>query len=227
MVKVIPSSYCSFSCSIILGVLLLLSSFNTDVKAFHFGQHTTYKHDLRSPKIFTGGMFHVNVGRDRSPTTHVVEDDHESVLLIEIPGMDSEDVKIDLQDDVLIVTGKTILCDSDVKQEQSTNGEERKCLFQALEKEFETRFSLKQGTENIWAEVKLGILYIHIPKKTESFRIPIHFSDQKQRSRPVLQSTFQQSMDQLQQDSQDVKQQKVVQQEQTLHDFDIQSGLVA
>jgi len=201
-----------------------------DARAFRINENIINHYS----KSLSGGIFHVNVGRNRSPPTRVVDGYHETVLLIEIPGMGREDVKINLQDDVLIVTGKSSLCPEE--------SEDKACVLQPLEKEFETRFSLKHPSQNIWAEVKLGILYIHIPKKSETNKIPIRFneSDQNQPNHMVhppfmkhaqgSKLLFKNHKDnhqhkQHKQNKQNNKQHQ--QQEQSLHDFEFQSGLMA
>jgi len=42
------------------------------------------------------------------------------------------------------------------------------CLLSTLEREFESKFSIKHSIPpdlQIWAEARLGILYVHIPKQ--------------------------------------------------------------
>jgi len=138
------------------------------------------------------GVFHVSLGADWSPSTRLVEMESETIIVIEIPGVAREDISITLQDGILTVTGATRFCPSqqegsptglsdkiEIIEEEDEDGDKddagtesetpkRPCPFKEFEKKFESKFSLKWANiGKIWAEIKLSILYLHVPRDSD------------------------------------------------------------
>jgi len=92
------------------------------------------------------------------PAIDLVESADEFVLRADLPGIDESDVKIELQDDVLTISG-----------ERKTEHQERKDGYHRLERSFGTfarSLTLPEGVdpERIKASFGRGVLEVHIPK---------------------------------------------------------------
>jgi len=101
---------------------------------------------------------------DWVPTVDVTEDDTEYVIKAEIPEVDKRDVKVTVQDGMLTLQGER-------KQEKEDKGKR----FHRLERSYGTfirSFTLPEDTngENIKAEFKEGMLYVHVPKSEKARR---------------------------------------------------------
>ena len=95
------------------------------------------------------------------PAVDVYEDDDKLVIKAEVPGVDKEDISVDLNDGVLTLTG-TRAYENEVKEENYYHRE------RAYGK-FHRSFSLPAGhdPEKIKADFKDGVLKIEIPKPEE------------------------------------------------------------
>ncbi|EXB43107.1 hypothetical protein L484_002575 [Morus notabilis] len=99
----------------------------------------------------------------RSPADHVrapwdiKDDEHEIKLRFDMPGLDKEDVKVSVEDDVLVIKGKH----KQEEEQQQEGKQEELCLCS-----YDTRLRLPDNCEKdkIKAELKNGVLYISIPK---------------------------------------------------------------
>jgi HSP20 family protein len=99
---------------------------------------------------------------DWVPTVDITEDDKEYVIKAEIPEVDKKDVKVTLQEGVLTIQGER-------KQEKEEKGKR----FHRVERSygsFVRSFALPEDTtgENIKAEFKDGMLYVHVPKSEKA-----------------------------------------------------------
>jgi HSP20 family protein len=100
---------------------------------------------------------------DCSPSTNIMETNEDFKLQMAIPGVKKEDVKIDLEKNVLNIT-------SEKTTEETTNENEKYTRREFVYGTFCRSFTLPEtiDTENINAEVKDGILTVVLPKKEET-----------------------------------------------------------
>ncbi len=92
------------------------------------------------------------------PAMDLVETDSDFVLRADLPGLSEKDVKIELQDNVLTVSG-----------ERRTEHEERKDGYFRLERAsgaFSRSLTLPEGVDasSVTATFTQGVLEIHVPK---------------------------------------------------------------
>ena len=97
-----------------------------------------------------------------SPLVDITEDDKEYLVKAEIPEMKKEDIKINIHDDVLTVSG-------DRKYEKEEKGKK----FHRVERaygSFMRSFALPENADGskISAEYKDGMLKIHLPKSEQA-----------------------------------------------------------
>ena len=108
----------------------------------------------------------VSQGASWSPHVDIQETDAHFLLFADIPGVGPEDLKIEVEDDVLVLSGKR---ESGVDDSVSELRRER---FQG---EFSRSFRLSEriSREGIGAEVKNGVLRLILPKVKPSSPKPI------------------------------------------------------
>lgn len=92
------------------------------------------------------------------PAMDLVENEHDFVLRADLPGLSEKDVKIELQDDVLTISG-----------ERTAEHEDRKEGYYRLERShgsFARSLTLPEGVDptQIMASVDRGVLEVHVPK---------------------------------------------------------------
>lgn len=95
------------------------------------------------------------------PAMDLVEADDEFVLRADLPGLSEEDVNVEVDDNVLTVSG-----------ERKSEHEERKDGYYRVERSsgrFSRSLTLPEGVdaEAIKASVENGVLEVHIPKPAE------------------------------------------------------------
>jgi HSP20 family protein len=95
------------------------------------------------------------------PAMDLVETDDQLVLRADLPGLDRDDVKIEISDGVLTVSG-----------ERRVENEERKDGYHRVERAyggFSRSLSLPQGidAEQVQADFDKGVLEVRIPKPAE------------------------------------------------------------
>jgi HSP20 family protein len=93
-----------------------------------------------------------------APATDLVETESEYVLKADLPGLTQEDVSIDVDDNVLTVSG-----------ERKSEREERKDGYYRIERasgSFRRSLRLPEGVDAAAIEAKLenGVLEVHVPK---------------------------------------------------------------
>ena len=110
-----------------------------------------------------------NDGRDESltaagfvPSVDVYEDEHNTTLKIEVPGIDEKDIDVRIENNTLTVHG-----------ERKFNKEEKEENYRRIERQygsFTRTFTLPQtvDTENVSANYDKGVLKIALPKKAEA-----------------------------------------------------------
>lgn len=93
-----------------------------------------------------------------APATDLVETESEYVLKADLPGLTQEDVKIEVNENVLTVSG-----------ERKSEHEERKDGYVRIERasgSFRRSLRLPEGVDTAAIEAKLdnGVLEVHVPK---------------------------------------------------------------
>ncbi|PLY06823.1 MAG: heat-shock protein [Desulfuromonas sp.] len=112
---------------------------------------------------FRGGRQLMNRNADWAPRVDISETDEKFIVKAEVPGIQREDIKINIEDHVLTIQGEN-------KQEKEEKGEQ----FHRVERyygSFSRSFSLPENVaeEKIEANFKDGLLTLKIPK-TEASR---------------------------------------------------------
>lgn len=100
---------------------------------------------------------------DCSPSTNILETNDNFKLQVAIPGVKKEDVKIDLEKNILNIS-------SEKKAEETTNENEKYTRQEFAYGTFCRSFTLPEtiDIDKIKAEVKDGILTVVLPKKEET-----------------------------------------------------------
>jgi HSP20 family protein len=93
-----------------------------------------------------------------SPTVDITEDAKEYLVKAELPGVKKEDVKVSVDNGILMVSG-----------ERKFEKEEKDAKFHRIERSygsFERSFSVPDDVlaDKIGADYKDGMVYIHLPK---------------------------------------------------------------
>ena len=93
-----------------------------------------------------------------TPALDIVENDGEYVVRADLPGMGDDDVKVEVRDGVLRITG-----------ERKSETEERKDGYTRIERSFGSfarSLTLPEGVdpESVKASFDKGVLEIHVPK---------------------------------------------------------------
>ncbi|MEN7548571.1 Hsp20/alpha crystallin family protein [Rapidithrix thailandica] len=106
--------------------------------------------------------------RGTLPSVNVKETDKSFELEVAAPGMDKKDFKIELDNDMLVISAE---------KEQKTEEKEGKYTRQEFSySSFRRSFTLPERMveiEKITANYKEGILYLHIPKTNEAKTKPV------------------------------------------------------
>jgi HSP20 family protein len=95
------------------------------------------------------------------PAMDLVENEQDYVLRADLPGLNEQDVKIELQDDVLTISG-----------ERKAAQTERKDSYYRIERSsgsFSRSLTLPQGVDPtaVSATFDKGVLEVHVPKPTQ------------------------------------------------------------
>ena len=97
------------------------------------------------------------------PAADVSEDQKEFILTLELPGIRSEDVRLDLEGNQLAISGQK-------RMESQESGGERMRRIERGQRTFQRVFTLPDSvdTENIEASLADGILTVRLPKTERS-----------------------------------------------------------
>jgi HSP20 family protein len=97
-----------------------------------------------------------------SPLVDITEDDKEYVVKAEIPEMKKEDIKINVHDDVLTISGER-------KYEKEEKGKKYHRVERAYGS-FMRSFTLPEDADGtkVSAEYKEGVLKVHLPKSEKA-----------------------------------------------------------
>ena len=96
----------------------------------------------------------------RLPVTNVNETDKDFLLTMEMPGVDKKDVRVEIENDQIIVTGEKT-------EKTETEGLLRR---EIRSEKFRRSFVLDSAIDrdNIKAKLENGVLKVTLPKKAES-----------------------------------------------------------
>lgn len=114
----------------------------------------------RLGRMFEGGTN----GMSWSPAVNVEERDEELLLTAELPGMSEDDVEIEIENNVLTISGE--------KRHEREQGEEegRVHVWERVYGAFQRSFTLPRTVEaeDISAEFRNGVLSIRMPKSPQA-----------------------------------------------------------
>jgi HSP20 family protein len=98
------------------------------------------------------------------PKVEIVETEKELLLTAELPGMERENVEITFEEDLLTIQGEKKEEKEEKKEEK--NGGPRYHLWERNYGAFRRTFTMPRtiDPEKIIAEMKFGVLKIHLPK---------------------------------------------------------------
>lgn len=117
----------------------------------------------RLSRMFGDRAFGEGDGSTWLPAVNVEETADELLLTVELPGMRQEDVELELENNVLTISG--------TKQESRERSEDRRYhLWERRFGSFQRSFTLPRtvNAEEISASFQDGILHIHMPKAAEA-----------------------------------------------------------
>ena len=104
------------------------------------------------------------------PVVDIYEEEHGVALKAELPGIDKNDISIDVKDRVLTLSGE--------RSEESKTEEKKFYRRERTYGKFQRVFTLPEGVnaDEIKADFKDGVLKVHIPKAKveEPKKITIH-----------------------------------------------------
>ncbi len=102
------------------------------------------------------------------PAVNLVEGDDEFRIEVAAPGLEKDDFKVDLDNNVLTISSEK----EEKDEEKDKEDKVVRCEFNYTK--FSRSFTLPDGAneENIKANHKDGVLYVHIPKKEEAKQKP-------------------------------------------------------
>lgn len=121
----------------------------------------------------------------RAPAADVVETENEIRVIVEMPGIRSEDLDLDIENNLLTISGE--------KHEERTEGDERTTwhLTERRYGQFSRSFVLPRDVDSdaIRASFENGILTITIPKSARARRRKIDISSEAGTERVETRST--------------------------------------
>lgn len=114
----------------------------------------SFFNDLLEGDFFGGQSF------SRVPDVNILEENENYIIEVALPGFTKDQVNVKIEDDVLTI--------SSAKEGEKEHGRYLKREFnsQAFRRSF--NISETMDTDSIKAEMKNGILFLHIPKKEEA-----------------------------------------------------------
>ncbi|BCA54931.1 Heat shock protein, Hsp20 family [Nitrospira sp. KM1] len=114
------------------------------------------------PSVRTGDKKEAISVSEWSPLVDITEDEKEYIVKAEIPEMKKEEIKINVHDDVLAITGER-------KYEKEDKGKKYHRVERAYGS-FMRRFTLPEDADGskVTAEYKEGVLKVHLPKSEKA-----------------------------------------------------------
>jgi len=116
----------------------------------------------KTPSATSGEKKEAITVAEWSPLVDITEDEKEYVVKAEIPEMKKEDIKLNVHDDLLTITGER-------KYEKEEKGKKYHRVERAYGS-FMRSFTLPEDAESskVSAEYKDGLLKVHIPKSEKA-----------------------------------------------------------
>ena len=108
--------------------------------------------------------------RSSVPAVNVQETNDDLVIDLAAPGMKREDFKVELDNDVLIISSEQQ--DSDEKKDQDGNYTRKEFSYHSFQRSFQLPANKVKGNE-ITAKYEGGILRVIIPKTEDAKRKPV------------------------------------------------------
>lgn len=123
-----------------------------------FDQMERFFEDL--PSVGTGRFYDE---RNFTPATDISENDDSYTISFDIPGMKKEDIKIEIDSNILMISGER-------KRENKTDKKDKIQRFEKTYGFFKRSFSLPQGIDpnGIQANYENGVLELALPKTAEA-----------------------------------------------------------
>ena len=110
---------------------------------------------FRQPQ--TGDIFSQDMTRsDWVPAVDVTESDDEFLITVEIPQVDKDDIKVEVQDHMLNIKGERKYENEDKKAHRIER------FYGSLQRSFRLPENVQEN--NIHADQKNGMLYVNLPK---------------------------------------------------------------
>jgi HSP20 family protein len=105
-----------------------------------------------------------------TPAADIYEADGELVVELEVPGFDEKELKIEVLDHTLSISGERF--------EKTEREVSQVRLHERLERTFKRRFELPVETDSkhVHAEYSKGVVTVHVPKGTETAARTIEIS---------------------------------------------------
>ena len=113
------------------------------------------------PNIFDEDLFTGNSNRTSMPAVNIKEDEKKYSLELAIPGINKNDLKIDMKEDVITIS-------SEVKKESEENNDgykRKEFSYSSFSRSFYVPENVNK--EKIEASYKDGVLYVTLPKEDE------------------------------------------------------------
>ena len=97
-----------------------------------------------------------------SPSVEITETDDSIEVSAELPGMSKDDIHVDLEQNVLTISGE--------KKQEREEKEKERYLFERFYGSFSRSFTLPAPVDEgkVKDEYRDGVLKIHLPKSTQS-----------------------------------------------------------
>ena len=114
--------------------------------------------EITSDRFFgdSGGIF--------IPSVDIKEKEKEIIVTAELPGMDADDIEINISDDVLTLRGEK----KEDKEEKDSSFYRRECFYGSFHRDIPLPVEI--DPDKVEADFKRGVLKIRLPKKPESER---------------------------------------------------------
>ncbi len=111
--------------------------------------------------LFNDELFNDNqAAKYRKPAANIIENENNFELVLAVPGFSKEEIKIDLEDNLLTISSEKEVEDKEI------NFSRREFAYGAFSRSFKLPKTVE--AEKIKAEFKDGILNINIPKIEEA-----------------------------------------------------------
>jgi HSP20 family protein len=111
--------------------------------------------------VFSGGARRVDAGSPFNPAVDVEETPEGFVIRADVPGIARQDIKVSLMGDTLTLSGERKAAAGD-----GSTLHRRERTWGAFERSF--RFGVAVQNDGVKAEVRDGVLVIHVPKAQEA-----------------------------------------------------------